>query len=28
MHFLEADVLKEYAINKETFEKYADVSEH
>ncbi|KAJ3319519.1 diphthine synthase [Boothiomyces sp. JEL0866] len=28
MHFLEADCLKEYAVSKETFEKYAQVSLH
>ncbi|KAJ3308646.1 diphthine synthase [Boothiomyces sp. JEL0838] len=28
MHFLEADCLKEYAVSKESFEKYAKVSLH
>ncbi len=28
MHFLEADLLKTFAVSKETFEKYAHVSDH
>lgn len=28
MHFLEADAVKQYAVNKETFEKYAEVIQH
>lgn len=28
MRFLEADTLRQYAINKETFDKYAKISQH
>ena len=28
MHFLEAELLKTYAVNADTFSKYADVSDH
>ncbi|KAJ3069087.1 diphthine synthase [Podochytrium sp. JEL0797] len=28
MHFLEADILRTFAVNRETFDKYAQVSNH
>lgn len=28
MHFLEADVVKTFAVDKDTFELHADVSDH
>jgi diphthine synthase len=28
MHFLEADLLRSYAVNAETFDKYAQILKH
>ncbi|KAI9096586.1 tetrapyrrole methylase [Phlyctochytrium arcticum] len=28
MHFLEADLVREFAVNRETFDKFAEVSQH
>lgn len=28
MHFLEAEMVKRFCINSETFDKFADVSQH